>query len=398
MIKIAPKYTIKKSKIPKRGKKTVAVGMSGGVDSTVAAFLLKQKGYDVIGITMKIWDGLPHSRLKKNGCYGPGEKNDIKDAARAAKMIKIKHYVIDLTKEYKKDVLKYFRSEYEKGRTPNPCVVCNAKIKFNQLLIKALKSGIKFDYFATGHYARLRREILNHKSQIPNKFQSAPPVGGWRTKSKIIYQLLKAKDKIKDQSYFLYRLKQNQLKKIIFPLGDKTKQEVRQIARKNGFIYYDRKRESQDFIEADNYFSLLPTGQNGQIIDYQGNVLGKHQGISHYTIGQRKNLNISGLKESYYVLKINAKKNIIIVGPKEFSYSKTAKIKNINWIINPKIIKKKTIEAKIRYGTKPAKCKIFIKGKMVILNFIKPQFAVTPGQSAVFYSGDKLLGGGTIVG
>jgi len=376
----------------------VAVGMSGGVDSTVAAFLLKQKKYDVIGITMKIWDGPPHSGVKKNGCYGPGENDDIKDAAQAAKMMKIRHYIINLTKEYKKDVLKYFCSEYEKGRTPNPCVVCNTKIKFDQLLIKAFKSGIKFDYFATGHYARLRREILNHKSQIPNKLQSVPPVGGWSIKSKIFYQLLKAKDKIKDQSYFLYRLKQNQLKKIIFPLGDKTKQEVRQIAQKNGFIYYNRKKESQNFIEADNYFSLLPVGQKGQIIDYQGNVLGKHQGISHYTIGQRKNLNISGLREPYYVLEINAKKNIIIVGPKEFSYSKTAKIKNINWIIGPKIIKKKIIEAKIRYGTKPAKCKISIKGKMVILNFIKPQFAITPGQSAVFYSGDKLLGGGTIVG
>jgi len=178
----------------------IVVGMSGGVDSTMAAFLLKQKGYDVTGITMKIWPGESSGTIKKSGCYGPGEAEDIKEAATAAAKIGIPHHVIDLTKEYQETVIKHFREEYVKGKTPNPCVVCNSKIKFGLLLDKAFSSGIEFDYFATGHYARIKFDQENK-----------------------IYLLRRGADRTKDQSYFLYRLKQSQLKKIMFPLGGKKK-------------------------------------------------------------------------------------------------------------------------------------------------------------------------------
>jgi len=348
--------------------------MSGGVDSTMAAFLLKQKGYDVTGITMKIWPGESSGTIKKSGCYGPGEAEDIKEAATAAAKIGIPHHVIDLTKEYQETVIKHFREEYVKGKTPNPCVVCNSKIKFGLLLDKAFSSGIEFDYFATGHYARIKFDQENK-----------------------IYLLRRGADRTKDQSYFLYRLKQSQLKKIMFPLGGKKKDEVKELARSSGFAKYAEKEESQNFVECDSYFSLLPPGQPGQIVDYKGKVLGEHEGISHYTIGQRRNLKIGGLKEPYYVLKIDARRNTVIVGPKEFAFSKEVKIGNLNWIVSPELITAKTIKAKIRYGMELSKCNFVSKSKKeAVLDFAQPQFAVTPGQSAVFYDGDTVLGGGMI--
>ncbi len=350
------------------------VGMSGGVDSTMAAFLLKQKGYDVKGVTMKIYPGKETVSVKKGGCYGPGEAEDLKDAAEAAAKIGIPHHIIDLTEEYREIVLEYFRNEYIKGKTPNPCVVCNSKIKFGLLLDKAFSSGIDFDYFATGHYTKVKYDP-----------------------EKELYLLKRGIDRTKDQSYFLYRLKQSQLKKIMFPLGGMKKDEVKEFARKNGFVKYAEKEESQNFMECDTYFVLLPPGEPGQIVDYKGNVLGRHEGIAHYTIGQRRNLNIGGLKEPYYVLRIDAGRNAVIVGPKEFAFSKEAKVGNINWIVPPEIITSKNIKAKIRYGMPLARCR-FISGdiKSVVLDFPEPQFAVTPGQSAVFYDGDIVLGGGVI--
>jgi tRNA-specific 2-thiouridylase len=351
--------------------KKIAVGMSGGVDSTMAAFMLKKKGYEVVGLTMQIWGGGPAKGVKKSGCYGPGEAEDISAAEEACRRIGMPHHVIDLKKEYQENVISYFREEYKKGKTPNPCVVCNSKIKFNLLLEKAFRSGIDFDYFATGHYARVSFD-----------------------KEKDLYLLKRGVDRSKDQSYFLYKLKQPQLKRIMFPLGGKKKSDVKDFARKNGFADYADKEESQNFVECDDYFSLLPEGKPGHIVDYKGNVLGEHEGIERYTVGQRRNLKVGGLKEPYYVLKIDSRKNTIIIGPKEFAYGDEAEIKDINWIVRPG---KRRMKAKIRYGAPLAACSFSEQGKKkVLLNFDKPQFAITPGQSAVFYDGDIVLGGGVI--
>jgi tRNA-specific 2-thiouridylase len=353
--------------------KTVAVGMSGGVDSTMTALMLKNKGYNVIGITMQIWDNNPNIKGTSSGCYGPNEKYDIQDAKKAAKMIGIDHHVINLQKEYRKAVIEYFRGEYQKGRTPNPCVMCNSKIKFGLLIDKALKSGIKFDYFATGHYVRVSYDEKNN-----------------------LYLLKKGIDKTKDQSYFLYRLKQNQLSKVMFPLGSKKKSFIKQFAKENGFGEYANKKESQNFVECDSYSSLLPSGKPGMIVDYNNKVLGEHNGITNYTLGQRKNINIGGLKEPYYVLKIDSKKNSIVVGPRHLVFFNKVSVKNINWII-PFNLTKNKIEVKIRYGAELARATFISKDKnKAILSFTKPQFAVTPGQSIVFYDKDVVIGGGII--
>jgi len=352
----------------------IAVGMSGGVDSTITAFLLKKKGFDVIGLTMKIWDENPLIKGSRSGCYGPGETKDIADAKKAAKIIGIPHYVIDLRDDYQKKVIEYFKQEYRIGKTPNPCVVCNAKIKFGTLLEKALKSGIKFDYFSTGHYARI---VFDKKNKL--------------------YLLKKGKDKNKDQSYFLYGLKQNQMKKTLLPLGDKNKKDIKKMAIKNGFGDFANKKESQNFIECEGYSTILPKVKPGIIFDYKGNVLGKHQGITNYTLGQRKNLNIGGLPEPYYVLKINPRTNSIIAGPRNFAFSDFAKVKKINWVVPFNQIKTKEIWASVRYKSKPAKAKFVKKTKnSAIVKFKKPQFAITPGQSIVFYDRDIVLGGGII--
>ena len=356
-----------------KAKTIIAVGMSGGVDSTMVALMLKNKGYEVIGLTMQIWDNNPNIKGGNSGCYGPNEKNNIKDAQKAAKVIGIKHYIINLQEEYQKAVIEYFKKEYQKGRTPNPCVMCNSKIKFGLLIDKALKSGIKFDYFATGHYVRISYDEKNR-----------------------LYSLKKGIDKTKDQSYFLYRLKQKQLAKVMFPLGSKKKSFIKQFAKDNGFEEYTNKKESQNFVECDSYSALLPAGKPGMIIDYNGKVLGEHQGITNYTLGQRKNINIGGLKEPYYVLKIDSKKNIIIVGPRRFTFFDKVSVRDINWIIPFNLVKDK-IEVKIRYGAELAKATFISKTKnKATLSFNKPQFAVTPGQSIVFYDKDIVVGGGII--
>ena len=221
-----------------KSKKKIIVGMSGGVDSTVSATLMKQSGFDVVGVTMKLWNKKYSSSVHKNACYGPGEKEDIGNAKKIAKKLGIKHIVLDLFNEFEKYVLDYFKKEYLSGKTPNPCVFCNQKIKFGFLLEKTIKSGIPFDFIATGHYARIQYDSKKKR-----------------------YILSRGKDLTKDQSYFLYRLNQNQLKKIIFPLGDYTKKEVRKMAIDFGFEECARKVESQDFAESGNYGEIIGKGR-----------------------------------------------------------------------------------------------------------------------------------------
>jgi len=357
-------------------KQIVAVGMSGGVDSTMAAYLLKKQGFDVVGLTMKIWDGKLKMKPSKDGCYGPKEKQSIADAQKAAKKIGISHYVVDLTNAYKKNVLDYFKKEYFCGRTPNPCVVCNSKIKFGELLNSAKASGIKFDKFATGHYAR---------------------VGFGEKQNR--YFLKKGIDELKDQSYFIYRLTQNQLKNIIFPLGEYRKSEIKKIARKLGYKDLAEKQESQNFIESDNYGALFENKfKKGNIVNVSGNILGKHKGIIFYTVGQRKGLNIGGLKEPLYVVNINAKKNEIVVGSKKLLFSQKLFAKNLNWNIDYKIGEKIKCQAKIRFGSPAVDCVVKTQNKnKTEVEFKNPQFAITPGQSIVFYNKETLLGGGIIV-
>lgn len=367
-------------------KQTVAVGMSGGVDSTMAAYLLKKQGFNVVGLTMKIWDRSVKIKHSK-GCYGPESLKSIKDAKGAAQKIGIPHYVVDLTNEYKKNVLNYFKKEYSYGRTPNPCIICNYKIKFGDLLFTAKKSGIKFDKFATGHYARI-----------------------YFDKQKNLYILKKGIDESKDQSYFIYRLTQSQLKNVIFPLGEYRKLEIKKLAKKLGYKDLADKPESQNFIGSDNYGVLFGNKfKPGNIVDTNGKTFGKHEGIIFYTIGQRRGLDIGGLKEPLYVIKINAKKNEVVVGPKKYLFGRKLFAKNLIWNADHIIGQKVKCQAKIRFGSSAVDCIAQIKNKNKIeVEFTKPQFAITPGQSVVFYVAtlktkskagkkDILLGGGIIV-
>ena len=246
----------------------VLVGMSGGVDSSVAAALLKQKGYEVIGVSMKIWGGEYTTSKGNKGCYG-SDKGGIEDAREIAKVLQIPFHVIDVSAEFRDMILEYFKSEYLAGRTPNPCTRCNPQIKFGILLLKAQQIGIPFDYFATGHYVKVEYDKIKKR-----------------------YLLKKGKDMQKDQSYFLYALSQSQLSKILFPLGEYTKAEVRKLAKDLGLNVHD-KGDSQDFFSGDymELFNIIP--QNGDIIYKDGKVIGEHTGVWNYTIGQRRGLRIS---------------------------------------------------------------------------------------------------------
>ena len=360
--------------------KTIAVGMSGGVDSTIAAYLLKEQGYKVIGLTMSIWDNsIDIPDIGKSGCYGPGEARDIQAASDIAKKLGIEHVVIDLSKEYKGTVLKYFCDEYTCGKTPNPCVICNQKVKFGFLMQRAIEMGIHYDYFATGHYVRTEYDDKNKR-----------------------YLLKKALDPAKDQSYFLSYLKQEQLEKLMFPLGDKTKTDIKALARKIGFMDVADKDESQDFIETDDYSVLFDKEdiKEGNFVDMDGKKIGRHKGIIHYTIGQRKGLGISGGNSGIlYVIKIDADTNTVVVGPEKYLFSDELTASNMNWISIPSLAAPIEIKAKIRQQHKESEATVTpcIGKDQIIVKFKTPQRAVTPGQTVVLYDNDVVIGGGIIV-
>ena len=346
--------------------------MSGGVDSSVAALLLKEQGHEVIGATMFIWNE-NHKNLKgghKNACYGPDEKEDIEEAKRICAEIGIPFHVFDCVEQYEKIVLENFKDEYLSGRTPNPCIWCNSLIKFDVLPFIARQSGIEFDKFATGHYAKL--ETKNGR-----------------------YILKRASNAKKDQSYFLYRLKQKQLENILLPLGDYTKDEIREIAKRGGLKVFD-KPDSQDFYSGDYNELLEIQDKEGNIVDKDGNVLGKHNGIWNYTIGQRKGIGIASTAP-LYVIALNKETNEVIVGHEDETLKKGLIANKLSWLSVDKISETREVTAKIRSTQVPTEVTITPSADdEITVEFYDLQKSITPGQSIVFYDGDVVLGGGII--
>jgi tRNA-specific 2-thiouridylase len=352
-----------------KGKGRVAVAMSGGVDSSTAAALLKNDGYEVIGLTMRLWD----QRLD--------EQEDIahlQDARRVADQIGIPHYVVNLRQAFEQEVVNYFVEEYISGRTPNPCIRCNDRIKFGLLLRKAEELGAKA--LATGHYARIE-------------------LNPWEKR----YVLRRGQDPDKDQSYFLFTLTQDQMARVLFPLGEKAKAEVRQQALQLG-LRVARKKESQEicFIPDDNYSRFMEERKGkdifrpGEIVDRKGKVLGFHRGLPAYTIGQRRGLGI-GSSHPHYVLALNIEKNQVVAGGKEELLANGLIAGNVNWISFPTLQKKMEAWVQIRYRHAGTLATISPgEDEKVIVDLKIPQKAITPGQAVVFYQGDEVLGGGWI--
>lgn len=370
--------------------KKVVVGMSGGVDSSVAAALLKKQGYEVLGVFMKYWnepvkDAEKYDKkLIENKCCS---LESLKDARTVANQLGIPLLVVDAQKEFKKEVVDNFLNEYKKGRTPNPCVVCNKLIKFKVLLQKAKE--LKADFVATGHYGRVTREIKNQKSKVKK------------------YNIYQAKDEKKDQTYFLWQLPKKNLNKILFPIGDYEKEEVRKMAEKFGLITATKKESFEVcFVPGDDYNGFLernlPKVSEGNIKTVKEELLEeKHEGLPFYTIGQRKGLQINAKTpnwEPFYVLNKDIKTNTLIIGKDKELYSKQCRIEKINLLEELK--NNQSVQVKIRYGMKPVNAKIVFNNKKTKIVFTNKQRAITPGQSAVFYkkekAGIKLLGGGII--
>jgi len=373
----------------------VSVAMSGGVDSSVAAALCaKEYGKEnVFGVTMRLFC-YAEREMKQTSCCSI---EAINDAKAVCQKLGIKHYVLDFEKEFEKEIVNNFVSEYLAGKTPNPCIRCNQIIKFNYLLKKVMSLGA--DFLATGHYAR---------RMAPTRIDADLK----RITTDQRYKLLKGKDQEKDQSYFLYTLNQKQLRHLLFPLGELTKTEVRKLAKELG-LKTAEKVESQDicFITNADYRGFIKTRisadqdadkrgyvsrtREGEITDFKGNVLGKHGGLAFYTIGQRKGLGISS-KNPLYVVDLNIKKNQLIVGQEKDLYKKELLAAKVSWIagIEPKMPFK--AKSKIRYGAKEAECVVKRYNGAYQILFTKPQRAITPGQSVVFYIKDEVLGGGII--
>ncbi|MBI4976675.1 MAG: tRNA 2-thiouridine(34) synthase MnmA [Spirochaetes bacterium] len=347
----------------------IAVGLSGGVDSSIAALILKEQGHDVIGVIMQIYSGDLPGGENKNACYGPDEEEDIAAAENVSKTIGIPFHVIDLRKEYRAVVLDYFRSEYARGRTPNPCVRCNAQMKFGFLISRAHELGIDFSLFATGHYAR----VENADGR---------------------YILKRAVDGKRDQSYFLGFLTQEILARVCFPLGAMGKDAVRAKAKEYGLFTHD-KPDSQDFAGGDYKVLIGDPGKSGEIKDVNGNVLGTHNGIANYTIGQRRGLGIAHATP-LYVVRIDAETNSVIVGNDTALFRAGFTASDMNYIAAKPASSPKHMTVKIRSTHEGAGCTVYPEENRVRVVFDEPERAVTPGQAAVFYDGDEVIGAGII--
>ncbi|MCK9332299.1 MAG: tRNA 2-thiouridine(34) synthase MnmA [Candidatus Cloacimonetes bacterium] len=355
----------------------IALGMSGGIDSTMTALILKEQGHEVIGVTMTKWSSSSGITSKdKRGCFGPSEPESIEAAKRSAKALGIEHHLIHLETEFKEYVLSYYTDTYIKGKTPNPCVVCNQRVKFGELIRKTQGLGINFEHFATGHYARV---------------QYCEDSKRW--------QLLRAKDLRKDQSYFLSMLSQEQLALCMFPLGEYHKEELKEFARERGYDYLIKKKESQDFLESiDN--SPLFAGKSyskGEFVDKNGKVLGYHNGLPYYTIGQRKGLGLAGFAKAQYVIAIDYEQNQIVIGEESDLFCDSLYVEGLNWvsITEPRSVLE--CKAKIRLAHSPQLCSVQKqKEDLYRVMFREPVASITPGQVIAFYEGDMLLGAGFI--
>ena len=353
----------------------VVVGMSGGVDSSVAAWLLKQQGHEVIGVTMQIWQDEEQELVEeKGGCCG---LQAVEDARRVAWQLGIPFYVMNFKKEFKTHVMDYFTDEYIRGRTPNPCIACNRYVKWEALLERSLKIGA--EYIATGHYAKIEK-LENGR-----------------------FALKKSAAFGKDQTYALYNLTQEQLSCTLMPAGAYTKDQIRQMAKDQGLLVAD-KADSQEicFIPDQDYAGFIRRERRlepepGNFVDLNGKVLGHHKGIIHYTVGQRKGLNLS-MGRPVFVVEIRPKTNEVVIGEANDVFTDRLICDKLNWMATDGLHgEERQVTVKIRYSHKGARGVIWETGPdQVECRFLEPVRAVTPGQAAVFYDGDYVIGGGTI--
>ncbi|MCK8825244.1 tRNA 2-thiouridine(34) synthase MnmA [Fuchsiella alkaliacetigena] len=352
--------------------KRVVVAMSGGVDSSLTAALLKERGYEVIGITMQIWPTDETVAGEQSCC----SLSAVEDARAVAYQLDIPFYVVNFEDIFAEKVIDYFVEEYAQARTPNPCIMCNQEVKFKAFLKKSLE--LDGDYMATGHYAK-----IEHNSEERHLIR-------------------KAEDEDKDQSYTLYGLTQQQLERTLMPLGEFKKSETRELAKEFGLAVHD-KPDSQEicFIPDDDYNRFLAENypeiiEPGPILDLEGNKLGKHKGLPFYTIGQRRGLGLSYHKP-LYVVELDSERNALIVGDNQDVFGKKLIATEVNWVAIPRLEKEMEVEAKVRYNVSPAKANIYpLSTGRVKVEFETKQRAITPGQAVVFYQQDILIGGGII--